>query len=335
MSRMKVELGRGRPVSRGTTVPAWLHGALAAAGVLSLGWGIAAVAAPSYFFERAALPLPNYPQLWQCIGVFVAIFGVGTIIASTNPLRHWPIVLMGLATKVIIPAGAVYAWINDAIPSRLVVAILANDLIWWAPLSMLLWLAARQYAAGEVPRSPLRLSPRDAMARAMSSEGASLLQLSNESPRLVVFLRHGGCTFCKEALADLRKQRRGIEASGVEIVLVHMGMPDTSDALLQRADLDAAVVVSDPLRQLYQSFELEQGSFGALFGPTVMIRGLSATLHGHVLGRIEGDGLQMPGVFVVSKGAIVRAFRHSTAADRPDYIALANGACELPSPSAA
>ena len=160
--------------------------------------------------------------------------------------------------------------------------------------------------------------------------------LNGERKRqLVVFLRHGGCTFCKEALADLRTHRDAIEAAGVDIVLVHMGMPEDGETLVERAGLQGVAVISDPLRQLYQSFQLEQGSFGALFGPKVMLRGLSATWRGHILGPLEGDGLQMPGAFVVWRGAVLRSFRHATAADRPDYVALACGECDLDSPSAA
>lgn len=327
-------LGRGTGAAR---IPTWLCGALAAAGVQGLGWGVAAIIAPAFFFARFGLAAPNYPQLVQLVGVFVALLGAATIVASRDPLRHWPIVAVGLAAKVIVPVGVLREWMQGGIPTRAFAAVLANDVIWWVPFTMLLWRAARAYAAGEVPRSPLRFSPRDAMARALSNDGVSLLELSNEKPQLVVFLRHGGCTFCKEALDDLRKQRRGIESTGTGIVLVHMGMPEAGDAMLERSGggLESVAVISDPLRQLYQSFALEQGSFGALFGPRVIWRGLAATLHGHFLGPMEGDGLQLPGVFVVSKGAIVRAYRHKTAADRPDYVALAGGVCSVSSDSAA
>ena len=37
---------------------------------------------------------------------------------------------------------------------------------------------------------------------------------------------------------------------------------------------------------------------------------------------LAGDGLQMPGVFVLVDGRVARAYRHRTAADRPDYAAL-------------
>lgn len=318
-------------------IPAWLRGALAAAGVQGVGWGAVAIIAPAFFFAQFGLALPNYPQLVQLAGLFVALLGAATIVASRDPARHWPIIAMGLAAKVVVPIGALREWMQGAIPARAFAAVLANDVIWWIPFTMLLWRAARAFAAGDIPRSPLRYAPRDAMARALSNDGISLLELSNDKPRLVVFLRHGGCTFCKEALDDLRLQRRRIEATGAAIVLVHMGMPEAGDAILERGrgGLEDVSLISDPLRQLYQSFALEQGSFGALFGPRVIWRGLAATLHGHFMGPIEGDGLQLPGVFVVSKGAIVGAYRHKTAADRPDYVALASGVCSESSDSAA
>jgi hypothetical protein len=47
-------------------------------------------------------------------------------------------------------------------------------------------------------------------------------------------------------------------------------------------------------------------------------------LAGHRIGRVVGDGMQMPGVFLVYRGQIIRSFRHKTIADRPDYVALAS-----------
>jgi hypothetical protein len=37
---------------------------------------------------------------------------------------------------------------------------------------------------------------------------------------------------------------------------------------------------------------------------------------------LAGDGLQMPGVFLLHRGKVLREFRHESAADRPDYVTL-------------
>ena len=43
-----------------------------------------------------------------------------------------------------------------------------------------------------------------------------------------------------------------------------------------------------------------------------------------MVGKLVGDGFQMPGVLLLKDGTIQRAFRHKTAADRPDYCELAS-----------
>ena len=158
--------------------------------------------------------------------------------------------------------------------------MLVNDVAWWIPFSMLLWLAVREEAAGEYPRSIFRGTPRDAMANAITNHGESLLRLSEVEPLMVVFLRHSGCIFCRETLSDLNRLRAAIDETGVGLVVVHMGMPDEGDTLIDRYGLEGVDVISDPLRELYQAFHLQQGSFGQLFGPRVIV----ARDHRHAAG---------------------------------------------------
>lgn len=174
------------------------------------------------------------------------------------------------------------------------------------------------------PRAPRR-ALRGALARAIASDGESLLSWSERSPLLVVFLRHHGCTFCREALSDIGARRREIEATGLTIVAVHMGTVEQGLALLKREQLQDVLQVSDPEQSLYQLFGLRRGRLAQLFNWFVVLRTLSATVRGHLAGRAIGDTSQMPGAFVVHRGEVVRAFRHKTAADRLDYVALAEG----------
>ncbi len=58
-------------------------------------------------------------------------------------------------------------------------------------------------------------------------------------------------------------------------------------------------------------------------GWKVWQRGLEAFANGHGVGMLAGDGFQMPGVFLLHRGQVLREFRHESAADRPDYLALA------------
>ena len=155
-------------------------------------------------------------------------------------------------------------------------------------------------------------------------DGHALLAASQQHPLLFVFLRHFGCTFCREALADLGRARQDIEAVGTRLVLVHMSSEDEARSAIADQGLDDVLLVSDPARILYDTFALGRGSLGQLLGWTVVKRGVRAGLvDGHGVGRPQGDVRQMPGVFLVWRGHIVKSFVHATAADRPDYAELA------------
>jgi len=158
--------------------------------------------------------------------------------------------------------------------------------------------------------------------------GESLDALSRESPLLMVFLRHAGCPFCREALAQLKKDRAAIEAGGVRIVLVHMTTDDDAKKLFAKYGLDDVPRVADPERQLYEAFELKRGTVGDVMGPKVWWKGFrTAILRGNGFGVPKGDVFQMPGTFLVANGEIVRAFRADDSTGHPDYAEFA--ACEL------
>jgi peroxiredoxin len=317
--------------SRSISVPqsqySWMTLALGAAAFYNLLWGAFVILSPSTLFSWVGMTQPNYPELWQCVGMIVGVYGVGYAIAATDPLRHWPIVLVGLMGKVLGPIGFAKALLEERFSPKFLWVILTNDLIWWLPFGMILWAALEQ--KGQKLRT---LSPeiqRWAM-RAKSQFGISIEEHSKLRPVLLVFLRHVGCTFCREALGDLAANRAEIEETGTQIVLVHMGREVAAQSILEKYGLGEIPRVSDPKLALYRAFGLERGSVGQLFGPKIWIRGFQAGLLGkHGLGKAEGDATQMPGVFLVFHGEILKSYRHQSAADRPNYVALVS---ELPDP---
>jgi peroxiredoxin len=153
----------------------------------------------------------------------------------------------------------------------------------------------------------------------------TLLERSQQQPVLLVLLRHMGCTFCREAMADVAAQRRAIEARGVAIVLVHMSPPQYAQRTFATypglADIEH---VSDPAKRLYDAMELRRGTFTQLFGWRSWWRGFRAGfVDGHLVGKLVGDGFQMPGAFLLRNGQVLHAYRHAHASDRPDYCQLA------------
>ncbi len=113
------------------------------AGIYNLVWGAWVVLFPLAYFRLAAMPPPNYPQIWQCVGMIVGVYGVGYIIAAGDPFRHWPIVFVGYLGKIFGPIGFLQlAWSGEW-PWRMGLTNITNDLIWLMPFTLILYRAYR------------------------------------------------------------------------------------------------------------------------------------------------------------------------------------------------
>lgn len=152
----------------------------------------------------------------------------------------------------------------------------------------------------------------------------SLRDISFEQPVMLVFLRHFGCTFCREALADISKRRGDIEATGSRLVFVHMASNEIAERYFNRYNLEGVTHISDPSCQYYKIFGLVKGNFNQLFGLQTFIRGFEASIvEGHGVGPFLGDGFQMPGIFIIQGGEVKESYIHKLASDRPNYVELA------------
>ncbi len=154
--------------------------------------------------------------------------------------------------------------------------------------------------------------------------GETIQEISVNKPVLLVFLRHFGCTFCREALSEISEKRVEIESRGVEVVFVHMSDNKTAEQYFKRHNLEGVIHISDPDCNLYQQFGLVKGTLQQLLGFNVWIRGIDAGIKkGHGMGRFLGDAFQMPGVFVIRNGTIREQYIHKQSSDRPDYEKMA------------
>ena len=62
---------------------------LLAAAIYTIVWGPFAILSPLTLFRWCGFdPLPIYPELWQCIGMIIGVYGVGYAIAARDPIRH-------------------------------------------------------------------------------------------------------------------------------------------------------------------------------------------------------------------------------------------------------
>jgi len=159
-----------------------------------------------------------------------------------------------------------------------------------------------------------------------SQTGQSLIALSRERPLLLVFLRHFGCTFCREAVTELSQKRELIEARATRMAFVHLGTEEKAKLFFTAYYLVDVPRFSDPDGRLYQAFGLMRAKLRQYLNQESILRMLMAWLEGHFVGLPAGDVQRMPGAFLLRDGEIRKAFRHKRVSDRPDYLALAESA---------
>ena len=169
-----------------------------------------------------------------------------------------------------------------------------------------------------------------ALGMMTTNRGRTVEEASHQSAVLLVFLRHFGCTFCREALEDLSRKQDTFKADGIHMVFVHMADDQAADEYFAKYNIHDPEHVADPGCLYYAIFGLGKGKFSQLFGLQVMMRGFEAgVLKGHGIGRQIGDGFQMPGVFLIQNGVVRDQFIHHLASDRPDYDNLVS-CCTIP-----
>jgi hypothetical protein len=293
----------------------WMKSILRIAGIYNVFFGIWCILFPTSFFRLSGMELPNYPELWQCIGMIVGVYGIGYWIAASAPLRHWPIVLVGLVGKILGPLGFIGALISGRWTLSSVWLIVTNDLVWWLPFGAILWGVTLRNMDPEF-LGLLSKSSRDEGKR----QWQALINKSSHNPILVVFLRHLGCIFCAEAVSELRDILPSLNSSGISLTVVSMSDEKSIKEYLGQAFSDKSTmsdieIVSDPTTALYREVQLPRGSFWQLFGWSSAVRGFSAMKKGFLPGRLSGDGAQLAGVFLLSNGAVVASHLTSYAGE--------------------
>ena len=78
--------------------------------------------------------------LIKCIGMLVGVYGIAYYFASKDPVRYWPLILVGFIGKLLGPPGAIYyVYMGELTPSFLWVNVF-NDLIWLFPFGWVLYM---------------------------------------------------------------------------------------------------------------------------------------------------------------------------------------------------
>jgi hypothetical protein len=160
------------------------------------------------------------------------------------------------------------------------------------------------------------------LAAYSSQDGQSLADAASR-PLFLVFLRHFGCTFCREAVDIISQKRQEIEAGGSKLAFVHLGTEEKAQWFFKPYGLLDVPRFGDPEGPLYQAFGLLRAELRQYLNSESILRMLLAWSHGNFVGLPAGDIQRMPGAFLMDRGEIRKAFRHKLVSDRPDYVALA------------
>src|ERR1700684_2455706 len=102
-----------------------------------------------------------------------------------------------------------------------------------------------------IRQSTERSNLADTLREFHTETGRSLLDLVDESPVLLIFLRHFACAFCAQTLDRVSQVWPQIEAKGVRPVFVHLGSPERAKPYFDYYHLSDVERVSDPDASLY------------------------------------------------------------------------------------
>jgi small multidrug resistance pump len=121
------------------------------AAIYNIAFGLWASLRPQLFFNLLEIAPPNYPGLWQCLGMVLGLYGVLYAYAVWRLDLARPIIGIGLAGKILGPIG----WLNvvgsGEWPARTFTLIAFDDLAWWLPFALFLLEGTR--AGEKIPRA--------------------------------------------------------------------------------------------------------------------------------------------------------------------------------------
>jgi len=108
------------------------------AGVYNLGFAIWLLGWPHAVFDLFEIPQQWPTLLTQGVGIVIALFGAGYLYAAWRMKHAWPIILLGLGSKVVPPLAWIVLVSFGNWPVHTFFLILFDDLIWWVPFTRFL-----------------------------------------------------------------------------------------------------------------------------------------------------------------------------------------------------
>ena len=125
----------------------------------------------------------------------------------------------------------------------------------------------------------LRSGERAPEAAAFDTDGqpVRLSSLWPHGPVLLAFLRHFGCIFCREWLADLQKRYPDLAQAGLLVIAVGLGQPEDAQKIGRRYAPDLTVLAA-PTSEAYAAYGIVRAGARQLLSPRTFAAGARAAL---------------------------------------------------------
>lgn len=127
-------------------------------------------------------------------------------------------------------------------------------------------------------------------------------QLWAQRTAVLVFVRHFGCIFCRQQIAELTPQRERIRSLGAELIVIGHGTVDEARAFRDEHHLTCPLF-TDPERQAYVALKMRHGR-RTLLSPRVPVHAITAMWQGFRQTFVAGDPMQQGGVLVIARDGV-------------------------------
>jgi hypothetical protein len=139
-------------------------------------------------------------------------------------------------------------------------------------------------------------------------------------PKLLVFLRHFGCMFCREMVRDLRRISEST-AGFPPVLFFYQGTVEEGRHFFGQYWPEAHAIADEP-KKFYTALGLRRATFGQMFGIQVWTCRMRAMAKGNFIGKAVGDPWIMPGVFLVQGSEVLWCHRFRHQGDHPDWLKI-------------
>ena len=121
-----------------------------AAAIYNVLWGTLTVFFPNLYFDIIGMARPNYPALWQVVGMCIAVYAPAYWWMGRHPGRFRHFIIIAILGKTFGPVGFVFSLLTGQLPGAFAWTLLTNDLIWWPAFWLYLRDVLRLYG-GLIP----------------------------------------------------------------------------------------------------------------------------------------------------------------------------------------